>query len=455
LAYIAVQLWLIERWSAARALLSPQNAASIPTAATKAASLEKTQRIHPPLEINAVLLQKGLGMKILLLSTSFPRRRGDHMGHFVFELAKGLARNRCELTVVAPHADGLAVNDEFDRIRVRRFRYFFPAVLEQVAYGFGIPENLRQKIWAKIGLPFFLLGFFIAALREARGAKLIHVHWEIAGLVGVALGRIFRIPVVMTVHRLVARGKINRAVTQFLLKNVNDLHFNSSYTLAEARALAGHDLRGPIIHPSIDPLVHHPGEATGALAKRLQFPPHLPVILSVGRLIEKKGTVYLLEAFAELSSRSVLVIVGSGPLLGELRSRAERISSRIFFMEEVTPAEVPDILRAATVFAFPSIQDEKGEVETLGVAAIEALACGIPVVASDIGGIPDVIEHEKTGLLVPPANVRALTVALSQVLGDPALRERLSQAGVLRAHERFTWDRAVLQTLDAYKGLLA
>ena len=156
-------------------------------------------------------------------------------------------------------------------------------------------------------------------------------------------------------------------------------------------------------------------------------PPH---VLYVGRLSEEKGVAELLEATEGLAR----VIVGDGPL-------RDGVPEAVGF---VPPGELGPYYERAAVVACPSHR------EGYGVVAREAMAYGRPVVASNVGGLPDAVEDGVTGLLVPPRDATALRAALVRLLDDPGLRRRLGELARARALERFSWDAATEATISAY-----
>jgi glycosyltransferase involved in cell wall biosynthesis len=184
------------------------------------------------------------------------------------------------------------------------------------------------------------------------------------------------------------------------------------------------------------------------------LPPVHPYVLCIAAHNEKKALDVLLAAFAEIGDahRSVrLVLVGDGPLRPqhEAQARALALEDRVEFLGERGRAEVARLLHGCSIFVLPSRS------EPFGVVVTEALACRKAVVASAVGGIPEIIEDGRSGVLVEPDNPGALARALIRMLDDRALRERLAEAGYERVRERFVCDRMSARYEHLYSGLLA
>jgi glycosyltransferase involved in cell wall biosynthesis len=177
-----------------------------------------------------------------------------------------------------------------------------------------------------------------------------------------------------------------------------------------------------------------------------------PLFVSVGRLNVEKGMHHAVRALAALGDdarRATLVLVGEG----EERERLEQLASslglerRIIFAGAQPHEVVAKYIAAADLFLFPT---ERGEAAPLVLP--QAMACAVPVIASDIGGIPEVVRRSgENGLLVPPGDVPALTEAMSALVRDESLRERLGQAARRRVLSQYTVERMVEQTLDVYR----
>ena len=178
-----------------------------------------------------------------------------------------------------------------------------------------------------------------------------------------------------------------------------------------------------------------------------------PRVLFIGRLVPYKGVDVLIDAMASVPGATALIL-GDGPLRGELAARAAAsdVAGRVRFLGALPDAEVVAHLHACDVFVLPSVSRQ----ETFGVAQLEAMACGRPVVSTDLEtGVPWVNQHEVTGLVVPPGNSERLSDALGTLLSDEALRNRLGAAARERVEREFTTERMAQRTVSLYRDVLA
>jgi len=197
--------------------------------------------------------------------------------------------------------------------------------------------------------------------------------------------------------------------------------------------------------------------------------PTTPIVLFVGRITRQKGIVHLLDAGREIDPRAQLVFCAGAPDEPEVeratRERVERLRAQrdgVVWIEEMLPKpDVIQLLSHASVFCVPSIY------EPLGIVNLEAMACGAPVVASAVGGIPEVVVDGETGLLVPvalgadgspvdPARFASdFARAVNELLADPARARRMGEAGRRRAVDDFSWRAVAERTVALYERLTA
>jgi glycosyltransferase involved in cell wall biosynthesis len=331
-------------------------------------------------------------MKVVVLTTSYPRTEDDVAGVFVRDAVEHLRAAGVEVEVVSPAS----------------FRHF------GLAYGNGIVGNLRRRPWKALLLPAFLASYAWAARRAASDADLVHAHWLPSALPAVKTRKPFLLQLWGTDVEL---GRRAGWAARVLVKRARVVLCASQALVADARALGARDVRVVPTGVAFPEAVGPPDE-----------PPH---VLFVGRLSEEKGIDELLEATSGLPR----VIVGDGPL-------RDRVPETVGF---VAPGALGRYYERAAVVVCPSRR------EGYGVVAREAMAYGRPVVATNVGGLADAVEDGVTGLLVPPRDSTALRAAVERLLADGELRARLGTAAREAASERFSWDAATRATLEVYR----
>jgi len=334
-------------------------------------------------------------MKVVVLTTSYPRSEEDVAGVFLKTAVEHLRRAGIEVDVVSPAS----------------FRHF------GLAYGHGMPANVRRRPWRALLLPLFLASYSWAARRAARNADLVHAHWLPSALPALKTGKPF------VVHLHGTDVELARRVPRLarpLLRRARLVLCVSEALAEDARRLGARDVRVVSSGVAIPDGVSEPEE-----------PLH---VLFVGRLSEEKGVTEFLEATEGIPR----VIVGDGPL-------RDGAPEAVGF---VAPGALGPYYERAAVAVCPSRR------EGHGVVAREAMAYGRPVVASAVGGLLDAVEDGVTGILVPPRDPAALRTALERILADADLRRRLGAAARERAQERFSWDAATQATIAAYREAL-
>jgi ubiquinone/menaquinone biosynthesis C-methylase UbiE len=184
------------------------------------------------------------------------------------------------------------------------------------------------------------------------------------------------------------------------------------------------------------------------------------MIVALGRMVPKKGFDRLLEAWAQIGDdypRARLCIGGNGPLLETLRNEVENlgIDGQTDLPGRIPWDHAPDFLAAADLFVLPSNRDRAGNIDGLPTVLLEAMSSGLPVVASDLGGIPLVVEDGANGYLIPPGDVDALAQRLHTLLKDPSERERLGKAARASVVESFNWDNVARRLTKIFADVQA
>lgn len=398
-------------------------------------------------------------MRVCMLTTSYPRHAGDHAGSFVFGLARELVKKEIQLTVVAPHDIETQSTERVSGIRVRRFRYFFPKGLQGLCYGGGIPANLRRRPWVALQIPFLLLGFLSLGWSESRNCSLVHAQWSLAGLAGLMIARLRKIPFVLTMHGAEVFANRGTILTRFILNRADYLITNSTFTLNRILEIA--NPRSYSVIPSgVNPEKWRdvsPGVAAH-VREKWSIPEPSSAILFVGRLVERKGLRFLIDALPQILDKhpeAHAVVVGAGPLRQQLETQVQHLNIRaqITFTGPVPEEELGALYKMASMFILPSVYDSGGDTEGLGVVLLEAMANGLAVIASQVGGITDIISSQEVGLLVEPGDSEQIAEAILGLLDDPARRQTLGDNGRRKVYSDFSWDHISSQTIRIYQAV--
>lgn len=183
--------------------------------------------------------------------------------------------------------------------------------------------------------------------------------------------------------------------------------------------------------------------------QKLSLPPGAKAVITTSRLVEKNGVGDLIQAVALLPSHVHLLIAGTGELAVKLKNQAVRlnIASRVHFLGAIANNELPEYLWASDVFCRPSLS------EGLGISFLEAMAAGIPLVATPVGGIPDFLKNGETGLFCKVGDAQDIAEKINRVLNDSTLAEKLRANGRKLVEEKYSWDRIAVQMKTIFNNL--
>lgn len=363
------------------------------------------------------------------MAHSFPRDASDPVGSFVLRLAVALREEGIESEVIAPAAPGLSPQDEFEGVRVQRFRYA-PRRMETLAYEGTMAQQVRSRWTARAAMAGFLAAETGATLRAVQDFQpnLLHAHWWFpGGAVGALVKSVWGLPLVTTLHgsdvRVVEGWGVARRMFGHVLRRSTLVTAVSNWLARQTRGLA------PYVEPVVAPMPIDPSHF--ALAD------HRPSdnrILFVGKLNPQKGIDHLLRALSEMTHDCTLdVVVGVGTPDGEARRAAAElgVASRVRWHPLLPQRQLAKLYQSATILALPAVD------EGLSLVAIEAQLCGAPVVAFDSGGLPDIVSDGRTGFLVAPGNHRGLAQAFDTILDLPDRGAAMGQAGRTQMLESF------------------
>jgi glycosyltransferase involved in cell wall biosynthesis len=389
-------------------------------------------------------------VKVCVVTSTYKLSEQDPNVPFLVEKVRHLRAAGVDVTVFAPSYEGLG-DQVLDGVPVHRFRYFFKR-FENLTHKQGAPNRLRNPLYLLLA-PFYIVAglFALVALCRRERFDVLHVHWPFPhGIWGYAAGRLSGTPMVLTFHGaellLARKFPFVRPFLRHALRHADAVICNSNYTRTQVALLSDKPVQ-------VVPF----GCTVQARPKQARAERDVRELLFVGRLVARKGLDVLLRAMPLIQAeRPVhLHVVGEGDCGARWRALAAElgIGASVTFHGAVSKPALEERYASADVFVLPAIVDERGDTEGLGVVLVEALSFGLPTVASDVGGIPDVIVHQRTGLLVPERNALMLAAAVLRLLHDKALGKRLADEGLRHAEQFFDWQRITQAHLAIYRAL--
>jgi glycosyltransferase involved in cell wall biosynthesis len=403
------------------------------------------------------------GLDLLFLTQTYPRFEGDTAGPFIRDLARGLARGGDRVTVLTPHAEGVPAAWEEGGVRTVSFRYA-PERREVLGYGRSLEADERVKGGAAVAAPLYALGAWRAVRRQLRQERfdLVHAHWIVPnGVVAAAACGGRGVPLAIGLHGsdvFLAEKPGVRAAVRWALSRSRLLTGCSPELVDRVRALGFPAEKSRVIPYGVDVAAFSPDPARRAVwRERLGIPAAAPLLLGVGRMATKKGFQVLIEILPALLAEHPelrVVLAGGGDLLAGFRQATAGWSDRVLFPGSVLRDTLPDLYRAADGFVLPAVHDARGNVDGLPNVILEAMASGLPVVASGISGIPLAVEDGRTGLLVPERDPAALLAALRRLLVRPGAARQWGERGRAKAEGELTWDAVAARYRAGYREAL-
>lgn len=404
-------------------------------------------------------------MKICLLTHTYPRFPNDTAAPFVESTAETLQKQGVDVTVLTPDTPMFARTPTDHGVNLQTYRYFFPRSLQQLGYSNTLINDCQIKKYVYLLAPFmFFLGIFhLFRLHRKHGFDLIHAFWLLPnGFIGAIISKFCKVPLMVALRGsdifISKQNPVFCAMARWTLRQASMVTSVTPAFFPDLEAFGVPTEKRRLIpngsHPRLFPAP--PPAQLLALRQQLSIPENDMVVFALGRIVLKKGFDILIRALPLIKEKVphvTVVIGGDGTDLDRLKTMVKElgISASVRFTGTINRADVPAYFHLCDVFTLPAVFDPKGNVDGCPNVILEAMACGKPVVASNISGIPLVVKEGQTGLLVEERNSAELAAALVVLLTDTAKREKFGRAGRQRILNELTWDKVIEQFKDVYQ----
>jgi glycosyltransferase involved in cell wall biosynthesis len=410
-----------------------------------------------------------------MLTSSYPRFEGDIAGTFVYSLAEHIAGLGHEVHVLAAYDPGssasagqTAGSESRSAVQVHRFRYAVGDRWHLVGYAKSLEADVTLKKEVYAMLPFYALAASYALWRWQRRVRfdVLHAHWVVpSGGVAAVVAPVVRTPLVVSLHGsdvfMLERNPVARLAARWAFSRAAQVTACSSDLLQRAQRHGLPVAKSQLVPYGVDPGRFHVDEPSArALREQLGIAADAPVVLALGRLVYKKGFEYLVRAIPEIAVRFDnvrVVIAGGGPLREDLQRLGEElgVGRHLMLVDNVPWEDTVRYFNLADVFVVPSVRDQKGNVDGLPNVVLEAMACGKPLIATRVAGLPEVVVDGRSGLLVEEKDPHGLAQAAIQLLSAPATAKGCGAANRARAEGELSWERIAMRMVEVYEQAIA
>jgi glycosyltransferase involved in cell wall biosynthesis len=390
--------------------------------------------------------------EILTLSTSYPRFKGDVVAPFIENISK-------EIAVAGNHIDLLLpFHPEFKRANEKGITfhlYRYTSIKKYLIWGYA--SSMKADVQLKWKAILLAPKVYLTALKAGKKLlnkkkyNLIHAHWLLPnGFIAMKLAKQFGIPFAVSLHGsdiTIAERPAFKRMAKSILKRAAWVSACSEDLRIRAIELGCDPEKIETIPYGVDTILFQP-DASRMSKLRRRLKDNLKggekILLAVGRLVEKKGFIYLIEAMGKLfqKRRDILcIIAGDGDLKNQLQRKIYDlgVSKTVLLAGNIKRDELQLYFSGCDILVVPSIKDNKGNVDGLPNVLMEGLSSGRAVIASDIAGIPNVITNGINGLLTEPGNSQQIADAIVKLVDDGPLRRRLGTEARRQCLNRYTW----------------
>lgn len=383
-------------------------------------------------------------MRICIFTHTFPRYKSDVAAPFMGVLAKEFVKIGNEVFVLAPFDPSFQKQDV--PYHIQTYKYIWPERLHLLGYSRTLKNDKDLGLLAYLLSPLLFLFGFLALLRVVIKNKIevISAHWIIPnGFIASLVSWILGTPLVITIPGsdiyLAGKNFLFRNLSLYAAKQAKVIISDSQHYLDQLKDLKIYPKEERVIRYGVNTGIFKPQGKDPVLLKKFGLGSS-PVVLTVGRLVPKKGFIYLIEALPQVLNKipeAKLVIVGEGDQKSELLKRVSelKLEKSCIFVGTVSYDELVKYYNLADVFVMPSIRNESGNIDASPVAMMEAMCCGIPVVATRFASSSELI-NSKNGVLVEEKNSHQIADAIITILKKDL--SQMKKAIKKKAEENFS-----------------
>jgi len=388
-------------------------------------------------------------MRICIVPTMFPKFIGDYYGSFVYDEAKALVQMGFEVHVVTPHNQGAVYRENMEGIEVHRFRWMEPKPFRALVHFKGFLDTFRMLTYS--------VSLFFNLIRTTKKYKIqiLHAHSVIpTGYIGSLISKLMGIPLFITAHGMdINNFEDRRLFNYFISSSLNSSHKSiavSEDLAKKMRLLVNDENKVIVLRNGVDTHIFHPGE-NKKLRYKFGIKDDEILILFVGYLDTFKGIYELINSFQEISAENKnvkLLMVGGGPKKEDLLDNVIKMNleDNVIFTGMIEHQKIHKYYQAADIFVLPSYT------EGLPISVLEAMACGLPVVATNVGGIPEVITDGLGGFLVSPKSEKELIKKLNIILTNKYIRMQFVQKSLERIEDEFDFYKKIKKLASSYES---
>lgn len=389
-------------------------------------------------------------IKALIITTSFPSSQNPSSGIFIKKFIDNLP-GKIIPVVVTPDGRNNSFSVLDDKYEVLTFRYA-PKKLQILTHQpGGLPVAFKNNKFLLLIVPMLMLSMMMTCIRKSKEIDIIHSNWSLVGLIGGLLGKFRSTRSIVTLRG----ADVNRSRSSFLSMLVLRFCVMSNDKVVTVSKAIEDYLIGCFPNYSHKFIMIPNGVDQSLIDYKITYKSetrHTVKLITVGSLIKRKNIVIQLNALSALKDKYhiELIIIGEGENKDSLQAKTEtlKISDKVKFLGMRTHEDTIDIMKTVDIFILSSFSEGRPNV------VLEAMALGLPIIASNIEGVAELVENDKTGLLFSPYDCRELVDSIESLIKDSTRLELLGRnAKKFIVDHKLTWENAAKKYAEVYKSL--